>query len=174
MTTTSIHHPSSSPCSTAWIPLEGLTEQWATLAAHATTTRATAAVGAAFCALSQERHALRHMAQAAQAEVTPLHDPHAGDWFDDAACERECALERIQEAAQFWHQAARDLAWHLRKITAAHADDERRLCSALLDEAQMQRVRMARLVVEVLDEHTACYRQHMARPDAPQQGRTQP
>jgi len=85
---------SNTVLSTAWMPLDGLIQEWGTFGAeHASTAPALHAVGMAFCALARETTARTYYTAAWHASQ------------DDDLTDLEHALEELLHARQYWTDA---------------------------------------------------------------------
>ena len=167
MTTTSQNAPSSpSPSSaglsTCWVPLDDLTQRWATLGASASTSHESTAVGAAFAALAQERLALRQVTLAAQADPCTLrYEPLLPLWSEGYS-ERESGLEALLEAISCWLRAACALDEQAGILLPPHHErHDPRLLRVSIQDALFQRARLGHLVAEVLEAQVQHYQRQV-------------
>ena len=133
--------PSSIPhLSTAWMPLEGLAEQWAHFGAHATDVSTLHATSAAFAALQHETEAYQHHKDACY-----------GSGPQDAhPLSLEQALASLQEALARWTEVM--LALEPLAFTPAMDETEHRFV-----EAMHHRQRVMALIGEVGHEQLMAF-----------------
>jgi hypothetical protein len=152
MTTISAY-PSTTVLSTAWMPLDGLIQQWGAFGAdQASTAPALHAVGMVFCALACETTARTSYTAA-------WHTSQDGDLTD-----LEHALEELLSARQYWTDAMLSLELLLLDPHEELAFGES--VRPLLVEVLEQRGRVALLVHQTQQEQLAAYR----RAECVQQG----
>jgi hypothetical protein len=144
MTTLSAY-PSTSVLSTAWMPLDGLIQQWGAFGAEqAITAPALHAAGMAFCALARETTARSYYTSA-------WHSSEDGD-----LTELEHALEELLHARQYWTDAMLSLELLLLDVREEPAFGES--LRTLLVEVMEQRARVAMLIHQTQQEQLAVYR----------------
>lgn len=136
--------PSSSPLlSTAWMPLDGLTDQWGQFGTEATTTHALQATSAVFAALARETEALEH---------------HLAAWSasrDRDVTDLERALDQLSQARQHWTEAILSLELLIQDARGTQTAQD--AMHYLLMEAMQQRVRLCLLLHKVEREHLLAY-----------------
>jgi hypothetical protein len=144
MTTLSAY-PSTTVPSTAWMPLDGLIQQWGAFGSElAITAPALHAVGMAFCALARETTARTYYTAA-------WHASQDGDLTD-----LEHALEELLHARQYWTDAMLSL-----ELLLLDADEEHEFRDSLFHlvlEVMEQRTRVALLIHQTQQEQLAAYR----------------
>ncbi len=135
-------HHSDLPA-TAWIPLEGLTEQWGRFAAEAANLPALHATGAIFSALARETEAREY-------HTTAWHSTHSVDLTD-----LESALEELNKAREHWTDAmiALELLLNDKHVDEAVRDEARITVAQVME----QRLRVTSLIQEVEREQFAAY-----------------
>jgi hypothetical protein len=140
---------SSSPPTTAWIPLEGRCEQWATLARDAHVTDLLQVTGLAFQALFYESraHACYEQAQLPASIATSM------NLLDQAE-------EALSQARQCWSDVISALEYQ--RINLRISFPNRELASTLLQEVWNERVRMTTLLLEVEQAQAQCQRDYHA------------
>ncbi len=152
MTTISAHQ-SSTVLSTAWMPLDGLIQQWGAFGSEqAITAPALHAVGMAFCALARETTARTYYTAA-------WHTSQDGD-----LTELEHALEELLQARQYWTDAM--LSLELLLLDPREESAFRDSLRPLVVEVMEQRARIALLIHQTQQEQLAAYR----RAELEQQG----
>jgi hypothetical protein len=143
--------PSTTLLSAAWMPLDGLIQQWGAFGAEqAITAPALHAVGMAFCALARETTVRTYY-------TTAWHTSQDGDLTD-----LEHALVELLLSRQYWTDAMLSLELLLlnpREETAF--EDGLRL---LLVEVMEQRGRVALLIYQTQQEQLAAYRRSIHQP----------
>jgi hypothetical protein len=138
-------YPSTAAFSTAWMPLDGLIQQWGAFGAeHASTAPALRAVGMVFCALARETTALTYYTAA-------WHASEDGDLTD-----LEHTLEELQSARQYWTDAMLSLELLLLDPREELAFGES--LRPLLVEVMEQHGRVALLIHQTQQEQLAAYR----------------
>jgi hypothetical protein len=136
---------SSTTLSSAWMPLDGLIQEWGAFGAeHASTGPALQAVGMAFCALARETTARIYYTAAWHVSV------------DGDLTESEHALEELLSARQYWTDAMLSLELLLLDTHEEQAFGESQ--HPLLVEVLEQRVRVALLIHQTQQEQLAAYR----------------
>ncbi len=136
---------SSTTLSSAWMPLDGLIQEWGAFGAeNASTGPALHAVGMAFCALARETTARIYYTAA-------WHASEDGD-----LTELEHALEELLSARQYWTDAMFSLELLLLDTHEEQAFGESQ--HPLLVEVLEQRVRVALLIHQTQQEQLAAYR----------------
>lgn len=144
MTTISADPPDS-PLSSAWMPLDGLIQQWGTFGSEqASTAPALHAAGMAFCALSCETTARTYYTAA-------WHTAEDADLTD-----LEHALEELLSARQYWTDAM--LSLELLLLDPHEEQTSQESLRPLLVEVMEQRGRVALLVHQTQQEQMAAYR----------------
>ena len=144
MTTISAYQ-STTELSTAWIPLDGLIQQWGAFGAdQAITAPALHAVGMVFCALARETTALTYYTAA-------WHTSEDGD-----LTELEHTLEELLSARQYWTDAMLSLELLLLDPHEEQAFGES--LRPLLVEVMEQRGRVALLIHQTQQEQLTAYR----------------
>jgi hypothetical protein len=138
--------------STAWMPLDGLIQQWGTFGEDVSTAPALHAVGMVFCALARETTARSYYTAA-------WHTAEDGDLTD-----LEHALEELLHARQYWTDAMLSLELLLLDPHEEQAFGES--LRPLLVEVLEQRGRVALLVHQTQQEQLSAYR----RAECVQQG----
>lgn len=148
--------PTSTELSTYWLPLEGVTQQWAAFGAQANCALTLKATAHAFFALSQERRALRHVDLATE-QQRRLFAEHAGYWYGQAE-------HALFEATHHWSRAA----YELDALSASdfHSQDGLDGVRALSRAARAQQERLWKLTDEVRDALLAWRREQEARTSA--------
>jgi hypothetical protein len=157
--------PVQSALSTYWLPLEGVTQQWAAFGAQADCALTLKATGHAFFALSQERRALRHFDLAAEQQQRRLFAEHADYWYGQAE-------HALFEATHHWSRAA----YELDALSASdfHYQDGLDEVRALSRAARAQQERLWKLTDEVRDALLAWRREQEAlAPTTPEQASRQ-
>jgi hypothetical protein len=137
--------PSTTVFSTAWMPLDGLIQEWGAFGAeHACTTPALHAVGMVFCALARETTARSYYTAACntsqEVDLTDL----------------EHALEELLSARQYWTDALLSLELLLLDPREELAFGES--LHPLLVEVMEQRTRVALLIHQTQQEQLTAYR----------------
>jgi hypothetical protein len=136
---------SNTVLSTAWMPLDGLIQEWGAFGAeHASTSPALHAVGMAFCALARETTARIYY-------TTAWHASEDGDLTD-----LEHALEELLHARQYWTDAMLSLELLLLDPHEEPAFGES--LHPLLVEVMEQRTRVALLIHQTQQEQLTAYR----------------
>jgi hypothetical protein len=144
MTTISAY-PSTTVLSSAWMPLDGLIQQWGAFGSElAITAPAQHAVGMAFCALARETTARTYYAAA-------WHTSQDGD-----LTELEHALEELLQARQYWTDAM--LSLELLLLEAREEPAFLESLRHLVVEVMEQRARIALLIHQTQQEQLADYR----------------
>ena len=136
--------PSSPTLSTAWMPLDGLIQQWADFGAEATSAPALQATSAVFAALARETEALEH---------------HTAAWYNSLAVDitnLQHALDELSQARGHWTEAM--LSLELLVLDALGTKAAKDATHLLIAEAMGQRVRLSLLLHEVEREHLLAYR----------------
>lgn len=135
-----------------WMPLEGLTEQWASFGAVASEVEGLQATSAAFAALAQEREAM----QTARFQLTLRH--HRELPLDSLLRfhRQQAIVSLLGQAASHWYEAASALA---QILEAPSAQEVERLppdlsLRTLLEAALTQRERVWNLAHRLLLAHT--------------------
>src|SRR5712691_6193588 len=137
--------PSTTVLSTAWIPLDGLIQQWGAFGAdQAITAPALHAVGMVFCALARETTARSYYTAA-------WLESQDGDLTD-----LEHTLEELLSARQYWTDAMLSLELLLLDPHEEQAVGES--LHPLLVEVMEQRGRVARLIHQTQQEQLTAYR----------------
>ena len=132
---------SSTTLSSAWMPLDGLIQEWGAFGAeHAITGPALHAVGMVFCALARETTARIYYTAA-------WHASEDGDLTE---------LEELLSARQYWTDAMLSLELLLLDTHEEQAFGESQ--HPLLVEVLEQRVRVALLIHQTQQEQLAAYR----------------
>jgi hypothetical protein len=137
--------------STLWIPLDALTQEWATFGSRATSAPALTATGMAFLALSWETNALHHRTWAHQDRQRGLGRSAVRDLGE--------SMQDLSQAISHWSQAA---LW-LERL----ANDERSPANdleatrVLMSQVLSQQQRIWTLMQEVQEDLLA-YGQHVA------------
>jgi hypothetical protein len=150
--------PSTTVLSTAWMPLDGLIQQWGAFGAElASTAPALHAVGMAFCALARETTACTYY-------TATWHTAEDGDLTD-----LENALEELLSARQYWTDAM--LSLELLLLDAREEPAFGESLRPLLVEVLEQRCRVALLIHQTQQEQLAAY--HCSRRDQQKAGETQ-
>jgi hypothetical protein len=148
---------STTVLSTAWMPLDGLIQEWGEFGAEqASTAPALHAVGMAFGALARETTARSYYTAA-------WHTAEDGD-----LTELEHALEELLQARQYWTDAM-----HALELLLLDPREEPALQDSLrpvLVEVMEQRTRLALLIYQTQQEQLATYRR--AEFDQPRGGKT--
>ncbi len=131
--------------STAWMPLDGLIQQWGAFGAEqAGTAPALHAVGMAFCALARE---------------TTARSYYTAAWYtseDGDLTDLEHTLGDLLSARQSWTDAMLSLELLLLDRNEEQASEER--LRTLLVEVMEQRTRVALLIHQTQQEQLASYR----------------
>jgi hypothetical protein len=136
---------SNTVLSTAWMPLDGLIQEWGAFGAeHASTAPALHAVGMAFCALARETTARRYYTAAW----------HTAE--DEDLTELAHALEELLHARHYWTDAMLSLELLLLDTHEEPASGDS--LRSLLVEVMEQRARVALLVHQTQQEQLAAYR----------------
>jgi hypothetical protein len=144
MTTISTH-PSTSVLSSAWMPLDGLIQQWGTFGSEqASTAPVLHAVGMAFCALARETTARSYYTAAWHASQ------------DSDLTNLEHTLEELLSARQYWTDAM--LSLQLLLLDPHKEQTSQGSLRTLLVEVMEQRGRVALLVHQTQQEQLAAYR----------------
>jgi hypothetical protein len=130
--------------STAWMPLDGLIQEWGAFGEDASTAPALHAVGMVFCALARETTARTYY-------TTAWHTAEDGDLTD-----LEHTLEELLSARQYWTDAMLSLELLLLDPHEELAFGES--LRTLLVEVMEQRVRVALLVHQTQQEQLTAYR----------------
>lgn len=145
-TTEQNHSPLIPPFdqATAWMPLEGLIEQWGIFGAEATTSSALQATSLSFAALARETEALDHRTNA-----------HLSVQEVDGTNFEHCLHELVQAQTQ-WTNAIHTL--ELLLIDEQNTDTFRDALSLLVAETMEQRLRVSTLIQEVEQEQLGIYR----------------
>lgn len=147
-------YPSTTALSSAWMPLDGLIQEWGAFGAEQTISApALHAVGMAFCALSRETTARTYYTAA-------WHASQDGDLTD-----LEHALEELLSARQYWTDAMLSL-----ELLLLDPHEELESQGSLLVEVMEQRSRVALLIHQTQQEQLASYRR--AEHDQPRGGET--
>jgi hypothetical protein len=137
--------PSATVLSSAWMPLDGLIQQWGTFGAEQTVSApALHAVGKAFCALSCETTARSYYTAA-------WHTSHNAD-----LTELEHTLEELLSARQSWTDTM--LSLELLLLDAREEQSSGDSLRSLLVEVMEQRSRVALLIHQTQQEQLAVYR----------------
>jgi hypothetical protein len=135
---------STTALSTAWMPLEGLAEQWGQFGAEATSAPALHATGMVFSALARE---------------TEAQERHMEAWHtsrEPGVTDLEHTLEELTQARQHWTDALRFLEMFI--LDEQCADAFRDAMHSLVTEAMGQRLRVSTLIREVEQEQLlACH-----------------
>ncbi len=138
-------YPSTTALSSAWMPLDGLIQEWGAFGAEqASAAPAQHAVGMAFCALARETTARSYYTAA-------WHASQDGD-----LTELEHALEELLQARQYWTDAMLSLELLLLDGNEEQTSQESLRC--LLVEVMEQRARVALLIYQTQQEQLASYR----------------
>jgi hypothetical protein len=138
-------YPSTTVLSTAWMPLDGLIQEWGAFGAEQTISApALHAVGMAFCALARETTARTYYTVA-------WHASQDGD-----LTELEHALEELLHARQYWTDAMLSLELLLLDPCEEQTSQDR--LRSLLVEVMEQRSRVALLIHQTQQEQLAAYR----------------
>lgn len=138
-------NPSITVLSSAWMPLDGLIQEWGTFGSEqASTAPALHAVGMAFSALARETTARSHYTAA-------WHEAEDGDLTD-----LEHTLEELLSARQHWADTMHSLELLLLDGNGEEAFQESLRC--LLVEVMEQRMRVALLIYQTQQEQLAAYR----------------
>jgi hypothetical protein len=136
---------SNTVLSTAWMPLDGLIQEWGAFGAdQASTAPALHTVGMVFCALARETTARTYYTAA-------WHTSQDGDLTD-----LEHNLEELLSARQYWTDAMLSLELLLLDSNEEQAFGES--LHSLLVEVLEQRVRVALLIHQTQQEQLAAYR----------------
>ncbi len=130
--------------STAWMPLDGLIQEWGAFGEDASTAPALHAVGMVFCALARETTARSYYTAA-------WHTAEDGGLTD-----LEHTLEELLSARQYWTDAMLSLELLLLDPHEELAFGES--LRTLLVEVMEQRVRVALLVHQTQQEQLTAYR----------------
>jgi hypothetical protein len=130
--------------STAWMPLDGLIQQWGTFGEDVITAPALHTVGMAFCALAREITARTYYTAA-------WHESQDGDLTD-----LEPALEELSSARQYWTDAM--LSLELLLLDPREEQEFGESLRHLLVEVLEQRARVALLVHQTQQEQLTAYR----------------
>ena len=137
--------PSITVLSTAWIPLDGLIQQWGAFGAEqASTAPALHAVGMVFCALARETTARTYYTAA-------RHTSEDGD-----LTELEHTLEELLSARQYWTDAM--LSLELLLFDPHEEQEFGESLRPLLVEVMEQRGRVALLIYQTQQEQFTAYR----------------
>ncbi len=137
--------PSTSVLSSAWMPLDGLIQEWCAFGVEqASTAPALHAVGMAFCALARETTARSYYTAA-------WHASEDGD-----LTELEHTLEESLHARQYWTDAM--LSLELLLLESNEEQTSQESPRTLLVEVMEQRGRVALLVHQTQQEQLAAYR----------------
>jgi hypothetical protein len=137
-------HPSTIDFSTAWMPLEGLIQEWGAFGAEQTISApALHAVGMAFRALARETTARTYYTIA-------WHTYQDGD-----LTELEHALEELLHARQYWTDAM--LSLELLLLDPHEEQTSQDSLRSLLVEVMEQRTRVALLIHQTQQEQLAAY-----------------
>jgi hypothetical protein len=136
---------SNTVLSTAWMPLDGLIQEWGAFGAEQAITAPTLhAVGMAFCALARETTARRYYTAAW----------HTAE--DEDLTELEHALEELLHARQYWTDAMFSLELLLLDPHEEPAFQDS--LHPLLVEVMEQRTRVALLIYQTQQEQLTAYR----------------
>lgn len=136
-------HSSESLYDTAWMPLDGLIQQWGRFGAEAAGVPALHATGAVFSALARETEAREYY-------ITALHTSHKVDLTD-----LETALDELNQARERWTDAITALEL---LVSDKHADEAvQNEARVLVAQAMEQRLRVSSLVQEVEREQFAAF-----------------
>jgi hypothetical protein len=136
---------SNTVLSTAWMPLDGLIQEWGKFGAeHTSTAPALHAVGMAFCALSRETTARTYYTAAWHIEE------------DEDLTELEHTLEELLQARQYWTDAMISLELLLLDPHEELAFQD--ILRPLLAEVMEQRTRVALLIYQTQQEQLTAYR----------------
>ena len=150
-------YPSNTVLSTAWMPLDGLIQEWSTFGAeHAITAPALHAVGMAFCALARETTARSYYTAA-------WHTSEEG-----VLTELEHALDELLHARQYWTDAM--LSLELLLLDTDEKPTFQGSLRPLLVEVMEQRTRVALLIHQTQQEQLTAY--HSAGYDQQRGGET--
>jgi hypothetical protein len=142
--TTFSAYPSTIVLSTAWIPLDGLIQQWGAFGAEqASTASALHSVGMAFCALARETTARAYYTAAWQ-------ESQEGDLTD-----LEHTLEELLHARQYWTDAM--LSLELLLLDTNEEPTFQGSLRTLLIEVMEQRTRVALLIHQTQQEQLTAY-----------------
>jgi hypothetical protein len=138
-------NPSTAIFSTAWMPLDGLIQEWGAFGAEQASTAPTLhAVGMAFCALARETTARTSYTAAWQTA-------EEGD-----LTELEHALEELLSARQYWTDVM--LSLELLLLDSNEEQTSQDSLRPLLVEVMEQRTRVALLIHQTQQEQLAAYR----------------
>jgi hypothetical protein len=144
MTTLSAY-PSNTILSTAWMPLDGLIQEWGAFGAEqASTAPAQHAVGMAFCALARETTTRTYYTAAR----------HASQDVD--LTELEHTLEELLHARQYWTDAI--LSLELLLLDTNEEPTSQDSLQTLVVEAMEQRARVVLLIHQTQQERLSAYR----------------
>src|SRR5712691_11273367 len=136
---------SSTTLSSAWMPLDGLIQEWGAFGAeNASTGPALHAVGMAFCALARETTARIYYTAA-------WHTSEDGD-----LTELEHTLEELLSARQYWTDAM--LSLELLLLDPHEEQEFGESLRPLLVEVMEQRGRVALLIYQTQQEQLTAYR----------------
>ena len=135
----------SSVIVSAWMPLDGLIEQWGCFGSEATTLPALYATSQAFAALAQEMEALEQRVE--------IHRSRQG--MD--ATNLESCLDALMQAWQHWTETIHSLERLVLGEQKTNAD--RHAMVSFLTEAMEQRLRVSRLIQEVAQEQLTIARE---------------
>ncbi len=128
---------------TAWMPLDGIAEQWGRFGAERTSVPALHATGAVFSALARETEAREY-------RMTASRSSHDIDLTD-----LESALEELGRAREYWTDAITVLGL---LVGDRHADESvRGETRALVAQVMEQRLRISSLILEVEREQFKAY-----------------
>jgi hypothetical protein len=131
--------------STGWIPLEGLTEQWAAFGGKSIAAPDFQATSHVFSALAAETNAYHLYLEARQ--------PALG-FYDLTSLEQ--ALDELLQARQGWSEAMHAL--QLRLCEVALGETQQAALRAQIIQVMQQRLRLSVLLVEVEEEALSLWR----------------
>jgi hypothetical protein len=137
----------SSKPSTLWLPLHQAQEHWGSFAQTASTSRALAAVGHAFLALSWEQSALRQYQQAMQQQRMGY--TRAMD------CSLEQCLCNLDAAIHHWQPCSHQLERLMDQRTIYEQEEERETIRALIMDISDFQHRLAALYEQIAQEREA-------------------
>jgi hypothetical protein len=148
----SIHsqpHPTSN---TAWMPLDGVAQQWASFAATVLTRHGFTVTSTAFSALALEASAVQHCTEAERAQARGQ-SAFARDYCEQAVCD-------LHKASSQWMQ----VLYHLQRVVVDKRDPLDEEAYAALPQFFAQATehleRLGVLTQQVQARGVRCYRQH--------------